>query len=97
MVLEFLGSALNNDNDITGVQIESSEFLLSQYANDSSLILDDNSQSLKKSIFILSLFSRYSVLKVKLDNADAVWISTKHGSGVDYFLQHSITWNHICR
>jgi hypothetical protein len=72
LVLEFLGSALNNDNDITGVQIESSEFLLSQYANDSSLILDDNSQSLKKSIFILSLFSRYSVLKVKLDNADAV-------------------------
>ena len=72
MVLEFLGAALNNDKDITGVQIESSEFLLSQYANDSSLILDDNSQSLKKSIFILSLFSRYSVLKVKLDNADAV-------------------------
>jgi hypothetical protein len=72
LVLEFLGAALNNDKDITGVQIESSEFLLSQYANDSSLILDDNSQSLKKSIFILSLFSRYSVLKVKLDNADAV-------------------------
>jgi hypothetical protein len=72
LVLEFLGAALNNDKDITGVQIESSEFLLSQYANDSSLILDDNSQSCKKSIFILSLFSRYSVLKVKLDNADAV-------------------------
>jgi hypothetical protein len=30
LVLEFLGAALNNDKDITGVQIESIEFLLSR-------------------------------------------------------------------
>ena len=72
MVLEFLGAALNNDKDITGVQLESYEFLLSQYADDSSLVLDDNSQSLEKSLFILSLFSKYSGLKVFLDKAEAV-------------------------
>jgi hypothetical protein len=47
-VLELLAAALKNDKDMTGVQIENSEFLLSQYADDSSLILDDNPQSLEK-------------------------------------------------
>jgi len=44
LVLELLAAALQNDKDIacTGVRIENSEFLLSQYADDSSLILDDN-------------------------------------------------------
>jgi hypothetical protein len=42
LVLELLAAALENDKDITGVQIENSEFLLSQYADDSFLILDDN-------------------------------------------------------
>ena len=72
LVLESLGAALNNDKDITGVQIESSEFLLSQYADDSSLVLDDNSQSLEKKLLILCLFSNYCGLKVILDKADAV-------------------------
>jgi hypothetical protein len=48
LVLELLAAALKNDKDITGVQIENSEFLLSQYADDSSLILDDNPQALEK-------------------------------------------------
>ena len=43
LVLELLAAVLENDKDITGVQIENSEFLLSQYADDSSLILDDKS------------------------------------------------------
>ena len=55
LVLELLAAALKNDKDITGVQIENSEFLLNQYADDSSLILDDNPQSLEKSLHVLSL------------------------------------------
>ena len=55
LVLELLAAALQNDKDITGVQRENSEFLLNQYADDSSLILDDNPQSLEKSLHVLSL------------------------------------------
>jgi hypothetical protein len=70
---------LKNDKDITRVQIENSEFLLSLYADDSSLILDDNPQSLEKSLHILSLFSECSGLKVHLDKTEAIWIGSKHG------------------
>jgi hypothetical protein len=37
-----LSAAIKNDPEITGIQINDSEYLLSQYADDSSLILDDN-------------------------------------------------------
>jgi hypothetical protein len=47
---EHYEKVLKNDKYITGVQIENSEFLLSQYADDSSLILE-------KSLHVLSLFS----------------------------------------
>jgi hypothetical protein len=96
-VLELLAAALKNDKDITGVQIENSEFLLSQYADDSSLILDDNPQSLENSLHVLSLFSQCSCLKGNLDKTEAIWIGSKHGSREEYFLQNNITWNHTGR
>jgi hypothetical protein len=45
-LLELLSAAIKNDPEITGVKINDSEYLLSQYADDSSLILDDNPKSL---------------------------------------------------
>lgn len=83
--------SLNNDKDITG---ENSELLLCLYPDDSSLILDDNPQSLEKSLLVLSLFSECYGLKVNLDKTDAIWIGSRHGSGEEYFLQNNITWNH---
>jgi hypothetical protein len=50
LVLEFLSAAIKNDPEITGVKI-------SQYADDSSLILDDNPKSLDQSLSMLYTFS----------------------------------------
>jgi hypothetical protein len=40
-----LSAAIKNDPETTGVKINDSEYLLSQYPDDSSLILDDNPKS----------------------------------------------------
>jgi hypothetical protein len=52
-----LSAAIKNDPEITGVKMNDSEFLLSQYADDSSLILDDNSKSLEQLLLMLNKFS----------------------------------------
>jgi hypothetical protein len=57
LVLELLSAAIKNDPEITGVKINDSEYLLSQYADDSSLILDDNPKSLDQSLFVFNKFS----------------------------------------
>ena len=74
LVIELLVTALKNDKkkNITEVQRENSEFLLSHYADDSSLVLDDNPKSLEKSLFVLSIFSKCSGLKVNLDKTEAI-------------------------
>jgi hypothetical protein len=57
LVLELLSAAIKNDPEITGLKMNDSELLLSQYADDCSLILDDNSKSLEQSLLMLNKFS----------------------------------------
>ena len=52
-----MSAAIQNDPEITGVKINDSEFLLSQYADDSSVILDDNPKLLDQSLFMLNKFT----------------------------------------
>ena len=58
LVLELLSAAIKNDPEITGVNINDSEYLLSQCADDTSLILDDNPKSLDQSLFYM--FHKFS-------------------------------------
>lgn len=73
--------------------MENFEFLLSHYADDSSLVSNDNPQSLGKLLFLLSLCSIYSGLIVNVDKTEAIWTGSKHGSREKYFLHNYITWN----
>ena len=59
-----MSAAIKNDPEITGVKINDSEYLLSQYADDSSLILDDNPKSLDQSLFMFNTFSECAGLRV---------------------------------
>jgi hypothetical protein len=51
------------DTSINGMNINNSEYLLSQYADDSSLILDGGDDPLRKSLYILENFSEGENLK----------------------------------
>ena len=52
--LELMSAAIKNDPNKNGLTINNSQYLLSQYADDSSLILDDDDEvSLKRTLYIL--------------------------------------------
>ena len=72
-----LNAAIKNDLEITGVKINDSEFLLSQYADDSSLILDDNPKSLDQSLFMFNKFSECPGLRVNFDKTEAIWFGSR--------------------
>ena len=57
LVLECLRAALKNDPEVSGVTIDGTEYLLSQYADDSTLLLDDQQRSLEKALNIFYHFS----------------------------------------
>ena len=68
LVLELLSAALKNDPLVSDVTINGSEYLLSQYAGDSTLILGDDKNSLEQALNIFDCFSSCAGLRVNLYN-----------------------------
>ena len=58
LCLEFLSAALKNHPDIQGIHINNSEYLISQYADDSAIILEDDDKSLNVTLEFAQLLLR---------------------------------------
>jgi hypothetical protein len=78
---------------ITGVKINDSEYLLSQYADDSSLILDDNPKSLDQSLFMLNKFSECAGLRVNFDKTEAIWLGLRRSCHEQLLPDKHLSWN----
>jgi hypothetical protein len=95
LALELMSAAIKNDTtrSINGMKINNSENLLSQYADDSSLILDGGDDSLRKSLYILEKFSECAGLKANLDKTEAIWIGSKVYSKERLLPGEKLKWN----
>ena len=63
------------------------------YADDSSLLLDDNSESLKRSLYILEKFEECAGLKVNIDKTEAIWIGSKTHCTDKLLPELNLNWN----
>ena len=74
---EILGILVRHNDEIKGITIDDTEFLISQYADDTSLILDGSPESLGASLYLLQKYSDMSGLKMNLEKTKVVWIGKK--------------------
>ena len=81
--LEFLSAAIKYDPEIQGIFVNNSEFLLSQYADDSTLMLKDDQNSLNKALYLIDLFAACSGLRANFEKTEAIWIGVRRGCGVE--------------
>ena len=93
LVLELLSAALKYDPIVSGVTVNDSEFLLSQYADDSSLILDENEESLKQALHIFDSFAACAGLRVNVDKTEAIWVGSRLGSNEKLLPNRKLSWN----
>ena len=84
---------LQQNTAINGIKIGDVEYLLSQFANDTTIILDGSQQSPETAISILNLFARMSGLKVNNSKTIAVWIGCRKFSGETFNHRLKLTWN----
>ena len=61
---EILSLMLRNDESVKGININNKSFLLSQYADDTQIILDGSESSLRSTLHILQIFYEISGLKL---------------------------------
>ena len=78
-----LSALLKNYPEVSCASIDDSEYLLSQYADNSTLILDDN----ERSLHLFDCFSVYAGLKVNLDTNEAIWVGPIKGGNEKLLLE----------
>jgi hypothetical protein len=75
--VELLSLKLKRNLDIQGITINDDETLLSQYADDTFLILDGREISLKETLSCFESFNKASGLKMNASKTKAVWVGNK--------------------
>ena len=83
MAVEVLAGQINKSNRITGISISpSKELRISQYADDTILLLNGSDASLKGAIDELLEFSKLSGLKVNVEKTSCLPIGTLNGDQI---------------
>ena len=92
--VELLSAAIKFHPNTNGIKIDDSELLISQYADDSTLILEDDTQSLNQALEVVELFSTCSGFRASYDKTQAAWIGARRGCGEELQTNKPIKWNH---
>ena len=91
--MEILGKMIRKNNDIKGIIINDKEYKLSQYADDTQLILDVTEKSLKAALDILKTYYIMSGLKINVDKTRALWIGSSCGSSGKLCEEYALDWS----
>ena len=72
LCLEILGNAIRNCDQIKGICVLDAEYKISQYADDTTLILDRSEKSMHQSFSLLDSFASVSGLRINHEKTEAL-------------------------
>ena len=90
--VEVLANAIRRDPSIKGISISQNEIKWSQYADDTTLILDGSQDTLEASLDDIEKFSKISGLRLTNKKAEALWIGSKVRSSEHLFPEKDFKW-----
>ena len=93
--VEVLASAIRSDQHIKGISVNQKEIKLSQYADDTTLILDGSKDALETSLDVIGKFSKISGLRLNNKKTEALWIGSKARSQDIMFPEKGFRWQHL--
>ena len=86
---EILSILVKNNSDIKGITIDGEEYLISQYADDTTFTLNGSPETLYSTMTLLDYYSEISGLKINYTKSRAIWIGCKKYSKDVY---HHTRW-----
>ena len=89
---EILAIKIRNNRNIKGIKVNDIEFKISQYADDTSAILDGSETSLIETLEELTWFAKISGLRVNFDKTQVVWIGIKKYSSDTIKTKWKLHW-----
>ena len=89
---EVLANAVRKDENIRGINIANVECKLSQYADDTTMILDGSELSLSRTLLLLDNFAILSGLKINYEKTEALWMGSYKDRDFSIPSSKPITW-----
>ena len=89
---EILGNVIRKKKEVKGIYVEDTEFKISQYADDTTLILNGSSESFLASLAVLERFGQLCGLKINYDKTKAFWIGTSRLNNKIKVKNKNIKW-----
>ena len=77
---QILSLLMTHNKDISGITIDGNEFILTQFADDTTLFLDGSQESLQAALNILEIYGSISGLKVNTEKTKLVWLGPKRAT-----------------
>ena len=93
---EILALKIRNNDKINGITITQVEHKLSQFADDTSLILDGKEESLNEALNELDWFGNISGLNINFSKTQVIWIGNKKYSNEVLCQNRNLTWGETC-
>ena len=90
--MEILGNAIRNCDQIKGICVLDSDCKISQYADDTTLILDGSEKSMQKSFSLLDSFASISGLRINYEKTEALWIDAMRFQRRKIAAYQNISW-----
>ena len=87
-----LATAIRGDNEIKGISVGNVECKLSQYADNTTMILDGSEASLERSFTLLDSFGQLSGLRVNCEKLEVPWIGSKKESNQIMCPEKNLKW-----
>ena len=90
---ELLSLKIRSSSKIKGIKINDVEHKLTQFADDTTIILDGSEYSLNESLNVLAQYTLISGLKVNFNKTKVVWIGKKKYSSDTIKTKWKLSWN----
>ena len=87
-----LAETMKKNKNIKGITVDGQEIKISQYADDTTLILDGLSVSFTTALQILNLFSKISGHCLNNRKTEALWIGTNIGKEENLNPEKGFKW-----
>ena len=88
---EIMAKAIRGNTDINGLVVKDTDIKLSQYADDTTLILDGSEKSLSEALRVLESFEKVSGLRLNSKKTEALWIGSCAGKRENFALKRILT------
>ena len=89
---EILSILIKNNDRIKGITIDGEEYKISQYADDTFLLLDGSDKSLNTALDTLDRFSFISGLTMNFEKTKIIWIGAKKYSTSSIKTKWKLSW-----